>query len=209
MYIQSNNVQQILQPLRFSQYDVNGTLQSYNQVTTVDPFQTQSSINFDLSKKNVALQGRTTLDTQMLANEELRVNLYVTQISNKGLLIGKDVFSEDDFYKDYCEEVSELPNIKTPIEIVDDIKNIINNPEKGKDITINIGTDLTVTDKSNGQVVSTIPVLNKNLPDTSKTEKENTAVAVPKSNKKNPTYWIYVVVGSAFLIGRLFKKIKK
>jgi hypothetical protein len=212
MYIQANNVQQILQPLKFSQYDVNGTLQSYSQVVAVDPFQTQSSINFDLAKDNVVLQGRTTLDTQLLANEKLNTILYVDETSNKAILGGGDVFSQDDFYKDYSKEVNEIPIIETPKSVVEAIKTIVDNSQQTGGATINISQDLTVSNKQDTQVVSTSPSITTNvIPSTTikYIPTSNTAAATPTTTKKNPTYWIYVVIGSAFVIGKLLKKIKK
>jgi hypothetical protein len=228
MYIQSNDVQQILQPLKFSKYDVNGTLQSYNQVVAVDPFQKQSSIKFDLSGENVVLQGRTTLDTQLLANEQLNTILYVDQLSNKAILGGVDIFSNDDFYQDYSQVANDLPVKETPISVVEAIKTIVDNSQQTGEATITINQNLTVSNNQDAQVVSTSPSVTTNIIPLVSTTKSpigvssttnsgsiqykpssNIAATTPTTKKQNPTYWIYVVIGSALLVGRLFKKIKK
>lgn len=208
MYIQSNTIEQVLQPLRFNQYDVNGTLESYSQVTAIDPFQYQSSINFDLSRDNIALQGRTVLDTQILPSEQLNVILYVTEISNKALMGGTDIFSEDDFYKDYSQSVNEIASIETPDSIVNGIKSIIDNNQQTGSVIVNLGQDLTVSNTQNGEVFST------DLKTVSKTNTISTSVKytptikqknVVKKNEKS-TYWIYVLIGSALVIGYLYNK---
>lgn len=107
MYFQATSVEQMMLPVIFSQYDVNGTLQSTNQVNTIDPFQTQLAINVDLSKKNIALEGRTVVSTQILPSDNVHILFTVNEISNKSLLKGGDIFEKDDFYNDYSKGIDE------------------------------------------------------------------------------------------------------
>ena len=44
MYLKANSNSQILQNYQFNRYDVNGTLESFVDIPTIDPYQFQSSI---------------------------------------------------------------------------------------------------------------------------------------------------------------------
>jgi hypothetical protein len=76
MYLKANSNSQILQSYQFSRYDVNGTLESYVDVPTIDPYQFQSSLFLKLTKDNVFLDGRTNLDFTLLPSETLYIILY-------------------------------------------------------------------------------------------------------------------------------------
>lgn len=105
MYLKSNTVSQLAVPLFFNQYDSNGNLEAFNQIMTVDPYQYQPSTFFDLVNKNLVLNGRTTLSTEILPNEDVTMIIYTIELSNKSLLEGKDMFDEDDFFKDFNDVI--------------------------------------------------------------------------------------------------------
>ena len=55
MYLKANSNNQILETYQFSRYDVNGTLEYYVDIPTIDPYQFQSSLFLKLTKDNVFL----------------------------------------------------------------------------------------------------------------------------------------------------------
>ena len=104
MYINANDGSQLLKPIAFTQYDVNGVIQQYSQVVTVDPYQFQNSSFFDLSKKNIALNGRNSLTFDVLPTENVSVIFYTEEISNRNL-VNPTNFFKDDFFNNYAEEL--------------------------------------------------------------------------------------------------------
>ena len=195
MYVQSNSTQQVLEPILFSQYDVNGTREAYSQITAIDPYQYQSSITFDLARQNVVLNGRTTLNTLMLPNEFLRMNLYTSNLSNKAILGGKDIFQEDDFYYDYTEIIDDEKEPEDNLSNVEKVDNVI---EK---ISVPEGVKATIHPALQGDSsnVPTIRLVTNPIAKTPTIQKK----------KVNPTYWIYVLAGYALTVGYLLKNKKK
>lgn len=104
MYMKTDTINQLLSPLYFNQYDVNGTLKSFNQINAVDPYQYQKSLVFDLVKENVILSGRTSLSATIGANETIFMILYTRVLQNADYLKPTNFFN-DDFFKDYAEQV--------------------------------------------------------------------------------------------------------
>ena len=100
IYLKANTNDQLLQPLDFYQFDVNGRADAYSQIVTVDPYQYQTSAVFKLTKDEVILNGRTSLTMNLLANETVSLVLYVNEISNKDFVNKTNMFS-DDFFKEY------------------------------------------------------------------------------------------------------------
>jgi hypothetical protein len=107
IYLKANSNSQILQSYQFNRYDVNGTLQSYVDIPTIDPYQFQSSLNLKLAKGNVFLDGRTNLDFVLLPSESLYMILKTTQIANRDLVPETNFFNNDFFnlFDDYTEEI--------------------------------------------------------------------------------------------------------
>lgn len=100
IYLKANTNEQLLQPLGFYQFDVNGRVDSYSQIVTVDPYQYQTSTFFELTKNEVILNGRTSLTMNLLPNETVSLVMYVNEVSNKEFVNKTNLFS-DDFFKDY------------------------------------------------------------------------------------------------------------
>lgn len=103
MYLSSNNISQILQSYQFNRYDVNGTLESFVDVPTIDPYQFQSSLFLKLAKDNVVLDGRTNLDFTVLPSESLYMIFYTKQLANRDLVPRTNFFNNDFFnlFNDY------------------------------------------------------------------------------------------------------------
>lgn len=107
MYLKANANSQILEAYQFNRYDVNGTLQSYVDVPTIDPYQFQSSLFLKLTRENVVLDGRTNLDFTLLPSETLYIIFYTTQLANRDLVPRTNFFNNDFFnlFNDYKEEI--------------------------------------------------------------------------------------------------------
>jgi hypothetical protein len=107
MYLKANANSQILEAYQFNRYDVNGTLQSYVDVPTIDPYQFQSSLFLKLTGENVVLDGRTNLDFTLLPSETLYIIFYTTQLANRDLVPRTNFYNNDFFnlFNDYKEEI--------------------------------------------------------------------------------------------------------
>lgn len=107
LYLKANNNNQILESFTFKRYDVNGTLESFAQIPTIDPYQYQISKNIKLERDNVVLDGRTNLDFTLLPFETLFLIFSTNQIANKDLLPETDFLNNDFFnlFNDYKEEL--------------------------------------------------------------------------------------------------------
>lgn len=104
VYIKSNNLSQLLQPLFFNQYDVNGTLNAFNQINAVDPYQYQNSLNFRLAKQNVILNGRTSIATVIEPNETVFLILRTLALENANYLPPSNFFTED-IFENYAKQI--------------------------------------------------------------------------------------------------------
>jgi hypothetical protein len=107
MYLKANSNSQILQSYQFNRYDVNGTLESYVDVPTIDPYQYQSSLFLKLAKDNVVLHGRTNLDFTLQPSETLYLIFYTNQLANRDLVPRTNFFNNDFFnlFNDYKDEI--------------------------------------------------------------------------------------------------------
>lgn len=105
VYLKANSNDQLLEPLKFYQFDVNGRADSYSQIVTVDPYQYQTSSVFKLTRDQIILNGRTVLSMNLLPNEQVSLVLYVNQISNRDFVHPTNLYL-DDFFKDYTNFIN-------------------------------------------------------------------------------------------------------
>ena len=107
MYLKANSNSQILQSYQFNRYDVNGTLESFVDVPTIDPYQFQSSLFLKLAKENVVLDGRTNLDFTLLPSETLYIIFYTSQLANRDSVPRTNYFNNDFFnlFNDYKDQI--------------------------------------------------------------------------------------------------------
>jgi hypothetical protein len=107
MYLKANSNEQILKSYQFNKYDVNGTLESYVDIPTIDPYQFQPSLFLKLAKDNVVFDGRTNLDFTLNPSETLFIIFYTTQLANRDF-VPKTNFLNNDFFNlfnDYKNEI--------------------------------------------------------------------------------------------------------
>jgi hypothetical protein len=101
MYLKANSNSQILESYKFRKYNVNGNIESFYEVPTINPYQYQSSLFLDMKKENVYLDGRTNLNFSILPNETLFLILYTNQIANRDFVPATNFFNDDFFNKQY------------------------------------------------------------------------------------------------------------
>ena len=95
IYLQGNSPEQVLQPINFRTYDVNGEIKSFINVTTIDPYQYQNYLFVKPISDDIVLNGRTSINFNLLPTETTNFVFYVNQTSNSYLL------KEPSFFDDY------------------------------------------------------------------------------------------------------------
>lgn len=102
VYLKANSNSQILNGFTIEQYDVSGYIKSFEQKPTIDPYQYQNSVFFKLAKENVVLNGQTTFDLNVLANEVIYMVIYTEQLALRDYLSGNS-FLDNDFFKNFSD----------------------------------------------------------------------------------------------------------
>ena len=98
IYMQSITTQQLLQGLGFRRYDVNGDITNFLNVTTVNPYQYQNSLFMKPLRNDIVLDGRTSINFNLLPNEDVNFVFYITEYSN-GMFLQDPTFFNDYFFK--------------------------------------------------------------------------------------------------------------
>jgi hypothetical protein len=75
---------QLLQPVNFSNYDVNGDLANFVVTPASDPYQYQTALELDLGERNIIFDGRTKMNVQVLGNSTINLDFDVAQVSAAG-----------------------------------------------------------------------------------------------------------------------------
>jgi hypothetical protein len=104
VYLKANSNSQILNGFTVEQYDVNGYIKSFEQKPTIDPYQYQKSVFFKMARENVVLNGQTTIDTSILPNEVVFMNIYVNELTMRDYLSGTSAF-DNDFFKNFSDVI--------------------------------------------------------------------------------------------------------
>jgi len=95
IYLQGNSPEQVLQPISFRTYDVNGEIKSFINVTTIDPYQYQNSLFIKPISDDIVLNGRTSINFNLLPSETTNFVFYINQTANSYFL------KEPSFFDDY------------------------------------------------------------------------------------------------------------
>jgi len=98
IYLQSNSPEQLLQGLNFRTYDVNGDIKSFINTTVIDPYQYQNSLFVKPISDKIVLNGRTSINFNLLPSETINFVYYVNQLANSYLLKEPSLF-DDYFFK--------------------------------------------------------------------------------------------------------------
>lgn len=110
IYLKSNDVSQILQPITFRKFDSNGNIDEDKKIPAVDPFSFQPSIDIDFTDKKHILDGKMEIIYDIKANESVYFYLDTIAIDNGSILGKQKGFDEDflrtyDFFKEYEDEI--------------------------------------------------------------------------------------------------------
>jgi hypothetical protein len=98
IYLQSNSPEQLLQGMNFRTYDVNGDIKSFINTTVIDPYQYQNSLFVKPISDKIILNGRTSINFNLLPSETVNFVYYVNQLANSYLLKEPSLF-DDYFFK--------------------------------------------------------------------------------------------------------------
>lgn len=101
IYIQSNTPEQLLQGLTFRTYDANGEIRTFLNTTVIDPYQYQNSLFVKPIRKDVVLNGRTSINFNLLPNENVNFIFYVNQLANSYLLKEPSLLNDYFFKQQY------------------------------------------------------------------------------------------------------------
>jgi len=111
IYYQANSTEQVLQGLGFRRYDVNGDIDKFLQVTTVNPYQYQNSLFLKPIKKDIVLNGRTSISFNLLPSEIVNFIFFVTEYKNSDFLPDSEFFDnyffkqQYDFFNGFVEQL--------------------------------------------------------------------------------------------------------
>jgi hypothetical protein len=106
IYLFSTIKNQLIGVFKYNRYDINGSQDIRNVVTTIDPYQLESSLYKDLSKENFSfiLNGNSSVSTTILPNAYLQLKLFTRRItSGMGMNISNFDEMERIFKKDFYE----------------------------------------------------------------------------------------------------------
>jgi hypothetical protein len=98
IYLQANSTQQLLQGLGFRSYDVNGDINKFLNTVTVDPYQYQNSVFLKPLRSDIVLDGRTSINFNLLPSEIVNFIFYVTERFN-GMFLPESKFLDNYFFK--------------------------------------------------------------------------------------------------------------
>jgi hypothetical protein len=112
VYLFSSLLNQIKGLFNFSKYDSNGNQNLQSILSVISPYQYQSSIYIDTSKKNLILDGRDYVRFNMLPNSNLQIKLYCDRIATTDVLDSQNInnfvslernIGNDDFFDQYVD----------------------------------------------------------------------------------------------------------
>ena len=86
VYIFSNLLKQINGVVRYQIYDVNGHQSIESLTPTVDPYQTQNSLFYDVRKKDVILNGQSNFKFNLLPFATLKLEFFTNRLAKKDAL---------------------------------------------------------------------------------------------------------------------------
>ena len=86
VYMFSNNIKQINGVVAYQIYDVNGKQSIQSLTPTVDPYQTQNSLFYDIKGKDVILNGQSSFAFDLLPNVTLKLEFFANRLAKKDAL---------------------------------------------------------------------------------------------------------------------------
>ena len=86
VYMFSTNIKQINGVVSYQIYDVNGKQSIQSLTPTVDPYQTQNSLFYDIDEKDVILNGQSSFAFNLLPNVTLKLEFFANRLAKKDAL---------------------------------------------------------------------------------------------------------------------------
>ena len=86
VYLFSDNINQIAGIVQYQIYDVNGAQTKQSLTPTIDPYQTQNSLFYNVNDKNVVLNGQSNFKFNLLPNVYLKLEFFAYRIAKKDAL---------------------------------------------------------------------------------------------------------------------------
>ena len=86
VYMFSTNIKQINGVVSYQIYDVNGKQSIQSLTPTVDPYQTQNSLFYDIDEKDVILNGQSSFAFNLLPNVTLKLEFLANRLAKKDAL---------------------------------------------------------------------------------------------------------------------------
>ena len=110
VYLKSNSIEQILIPISFRKYDVNGNAEVVKTIPTVDPTQYQPSLNIDFDSNKYILDGHLNISYALNPNEEVYFYLDTLTLNKADVLNGAtslpiDFLKTYNFFEDYKDKI--------------------------------------------------------------------------------------------------------
>lgn len=110
VYLKSDDLQQILIPISFRKYDVNGNVEVVRAIPTVDPTQYQPSLNIEFDSNKYVLDGHLNISYSINPNEVVFFYLDVVTLNKADALKGDtgmptDFLKTYDFFENYQDKI--------------------------------------------------------------------------------------------------------
>jgi len=96
LYLYTINQTQLASIISYSKYDSSGNQNLKSVIPTISPYQYQSSLYIDLTKKNILIDGRDYVRFNVLPNAIILLKVYVDRIAVSDPL---DMIEMDNFKK--------------------------------------------------------------------------------------------------------------
>ena len=101
LYLKTNSINQLLEPISFQKYDANGNIVNQKTVPTADPFQYQTSLSIEFKSKGYILDGKLSIEFSILPSEIVFFYLDTNVLKNEDLL----PFFEDSIFEDWYDNI--------------------------------------------------------------------------------------------------------
>lgn len=105
-YYKTENINQLMQQLLFSKFDVTGQLSKEVITPAIDPYQLQNILNIDLESKKIIFDGSMFFYLPILPLETCIIIFDILEFTNKYFLPKNNMFTKNDFFKDFSNKLN-------------------------------------------------------------------------------------------------------
>src|SRR5690348_16919235 len=79
VYIKGSSNEQVMVPIQYQKYDVNGNIKTFQEIANIDPNQFQASLYIDMQKHKLVFDGTLSAKVPLLPLETCFLYFYVLQ----------------------------------------------------------------------------------------------------------------------------------